>query len=302
MIPKRFIQTAAIFLAICLSFPSLTSCNSFTDTEYAIVSENHISKEGFVYDKYENSTVRITGIEDMPLLLTIPEEIDGMKVVEIGESAFEGNQMLLYLKLPSTDIKLGKRFCSGCSSLVAADLSNSVKSLPLGAFEECRNLSMVAGAEAITEIGSQAFASCTSLSDLTVSDSLVSIGDEAFRGCTSLTSMTLPDTLTFIGESAFWGCENLAKITVGGSPAIPKYAFLDCIALSQVILGDNVESIDEEAFRNCRALYSITFGKNLSSIASYAFHACDSLTEVVFKGDKNKVNISEGNESLGMGN
>lgn len=299
---KHFIKTAAMFLAICLYIPSLSSCNSFSDTEYAIVSENHVSKEGFIYDKYENSTVRITGIEDMPLLLTIPEEIDGMKVVEIGESAFEGNEMLLYLELPSTDIKLGKRFCSGCTSLVSVNLSNSVKTLPVGAFEECRNLSMISGTSALTEISSQAFASCTSLSDLKISDSLVSIGDEAFRGCTSLSAMTLPDTLTFIGEAAFWGCENLVKVTVGGSLSIPKYAFLDCTALSQVILGDNVSSIDEEAFRNCRNLHSITFGKNLNSIANYAFHACDSLTEIVFKCDKSKINISEGNESLDSAN
>lgn len=293
------IRAAALCLILCTILPALISCNSFSDTEYAIVSEGNISSDGFIYDKYENSTVKITGIESMPVLLTIPAEIDGMPVVEIGDSAFAGDQTLLYLEFPSADIKLGNRFCSGCTSLASVDLADSITSIPPGAFEECKDLSMVDGTSAITEIGSQAFASCTALAYFKISDKLTSLGDEAFRGCTSLASLNLPETLTFIGESAFWGCENLVKVSVKGSAEIPKYAFLDCISLTEITLGENIESIGEEAFRNCRALYTVRFGKNLKSINSYAFHACDSLTETVFDGNKDKISIAEGNEALG---
>ncbi len=296
------IRAAAVCLSLCTALPALASCNSFSDTEYAIVSESNVSSDGFIYDKYENSTVKITGIENMPALLTIPSEIDGMPVVEIGDSAFENNDMLLYLKLPSSPIKLGKRFCSGCISLVSVDLAGSVSSLPLGAFEECRNLAMIEGMSAVTEIGDQAFAGCSALAHIKISDSLTSLGNEAFRGCTSLSSVTLPETLTFLGESIFWGCENLVRAEVNGSAEIPKYAFLNCTALTEVIIGDSVESIDEEAFRSCRALYTVRFGKKVNNIADYAFHACDSLTEITFSGSKDEITVGDGNESLGLGN
>lgn len=299
---QRFlIRAAALCLSLCTALPALASCNSFSDTEYAVVSENNISSEGFIYDTYENSTVKITGIENMPLLLTIPSEIDGMTVVEIGDSAFENDEKLLYLELPSTPIKLGKRFCSGCTSLVSVNLAGSVSSLPLGAFEECRNLAMIEGMSAVTEIGDQVFAGCTALAYIKIPGSLTSLGNETFRGCTSLSSITLPETLSSIGESIFWGCENLVKVTWGAS-SIPKYTFLNCTALTEISIGDNVEAIGEEAFRGCRALYTVSFGKELSTIGAYAFHACDSLSEITFSGDKDKLTVGEGNESLGLGN
>ena len=139
------IRIAALCIMLLTIFPMLTGCNSFSETEYAIVSEGNMSADGFIYDKYENSTVRITGMDSVPLLLTIPAEIDGMPVVEIADSAFEGNDNLLYVKFPKGKIKLGERVFSGCISLVTADLSDSVTSLPLGTFEECRNLTVIEG-------------------------------------------------------------------------------------------------------------------------------------------------------------
>ncbi|MBO5701252.1 MAG: leucine-rich repeat domain-containing protein [Clostridia bacterium] len=300
---QRFSTLIAAFCLLLLTvIPMLAGCNSFQNTEYAIVSEGIVSADGFIYDKYENSTVKITGMENVPLLLTIPAEIDGMPVVEIADSAFEGNELLLYLKLPAGNIKLGKRVFSGCLSLVTADLSNSVTSIPLGAFEECRNLTVIEGISAVTEIGDQAFAGCPALTYIKLPESLTTIGAEAFRGCTSLSDIILPESLTFVGESVFWGCNSLSKVTFGGSAEIPKYAFLDCASLTEVIIGDSVESIDEEAFRGCRTLYSVKIGKNVFIIHAYAFHACDSLTEINFAGDADNISIAEGNESLGLSN
>ncbi len=297
---SKTIRAAALIMLFCMVLPALASCNSFSNTEYAVVSEGIISADGFIYDKYENSTVRITGVENTPILLNIPAEIDGMPVVELAESAFENDTTLLYLELPKdASIKLGKRVFSGCTSLVSVNLAGSVTSLPLGAFEECKNLSMIEGLSSITEIGDQAFASCTSLAYIMIPEGLQSLGSEAFRGCTSLSSVTLPESLTSLGESVFWGCESLAAAEVNGSADIPKYAFLNCTALADILIGDKVTSIGEEAFRGCRALYSIKIGKAISNIDSYAFHACDSLTEIRFGGKRGNITIGDGNEALG---
>ncbi|MBQ7354797.1 MAG: hypothetical protein IJW62_04675, partial [Clostridia bacterium] len=110
---SSILRRTASLLLICLALTALSSCTGFSETEYAIVSENNISSEGFIYDKYENSTIKITGIENTPAVLVIPEAIDGMQVVEIGDSAFEGNDVLIYLELPKSNIKLGRGFCSG---------------------------------------------------------------------------------------------------------------------------------------------------------------------------------------------
>ena len=102
---KNALFKQALLLLIAVFLPcAAISCNSFGSTEYAVISENNVSSEGFVYDKYENSTVRITGIEQAPRILVIPEAIDGMTVVEIGERAFADNELIYYVELPTTEI------------------------------------------------------------------------------------------------------------------------------------------------------------------------------------------------------
>jgi hypothetical protein len=290
----------SFFAILCLSFTALalllTSCNSFSETEYAIVEEGLIF-DIYTYDKYENSTVRITGIDGMPKHLIIPEKINGMTVVEIADGAFADNDILLYLELPKGSIKLGKEFCSGSLALTGINLSGSVSVIPENAFEGCLNLARIDGTEGITTIESQAFAGCSALPSLAIPETLTFIGDEAFRGCTALSSIRIPSSVTFIGESAFWGCDGLAAAEMLCSAEIPEFCFLGCTSLTSVKIGNNVTAINNEAFRNCRALYSIEIGKNCKTIGDYAFHACDQLTEIVF-ADKANVSINEGNEAL----
>ncbi len=289
---------------LCLSLITLpfafASCNSFSETEYAIIAEG-LTSDNFIYDQYENSTVRITGVENTPAQLVIPEEINGMEVVEIAEDAFAYNEKLLYLEFPKGSIKLGKGFCAGSQALICVNFSDSVTAIPEIAFEGCINLTLIEGTAGFTAIGSQAFAGCSSLASIGFPETLASIGDEAFRGCTALASIKLPSSVTSVGGSAFWGCSGLAEVDFACNADIPEYCFLDCNSLTSVKIGDSVTAIKEEAFRNCRSLYSIEIGKNCKNIGDYAFHACDSLTEIRF-ADKNGISIGEGNESLGNGN
>ena len=293
-------KTLSFFAILCLSLIALTvtlaSCNSFAETEYAIVGEG-LTFDIYTYDQYENSTVRITAVESIPAHLTIPERLNGMTVVEIAEGAFADNDTLLYLKLPTGAIKLGSGFCSGSIALTAIDLAGSVSAIPENAFEDCSNLARVDGISQVTSIGSQAFAGCSSLALLDLPEVLTDIGPEAFRGCTSLARINIPASVASIGESAFWGCDGLVEAVMLCSAEIPEYCFLGCASLTSVKIGDNVKAISGEAFRNCRALYSLEIGKNCKAIGDYAFHACDELTEIVI-ADRSAISIGEGNESL----
>lgn len=292
---RLFCLALACLVPIILIF-ILASCNSFSETEYAVVGEG-LTFDIYTYDQYENSTVRITGVDSMPGHLIIPEKINGMTVVEIAEGAFADNDTLLYLELPKGNIKLGRGFCSGSIALTAINLSGSVSVIPENAFENCTNLARIDGIDRITVIASQAFADCLSLPSLALPETLTSIGAEAFRGCTALSRIRIPSGVTSVGESAFWGCSGLAEADLQCSADIPEFCFLGCDSLTSVKIGDGVTSVKDEAFRNCRALYSLTVGKGCKSIGDYAFHACDQLAEVVF-ADKSTVSIGEGNESL----
>ncbi len=289
-------QKILFFVLLCTSLLLAVSCGSFSETEYALVSEGNISADGFIYDKYENSTVRITGTEGKPAILIIPSEIDGMAVVGITDSAFAENEILLYAEFPETKLTLGKGIFEGCTGLATVKFSSLIEVIPSNMFNGCRNLVSLDQTDSITEIGNQSFADCAFLTSFSY-PKLTSLGDEAFRGCTSITSIVLPKTLTFMGKSAFWGCSSLVSAVLDCTADISEYSFIGCNMLTDVSIS-SAARIGDEGFRGCTSLHSITIGENLKHIGDSAFYGCDELTEIKFEGNMNDIEILDGNEAL----
>ena len=153
----------------------------------------------------------------------------------------------------------------------------------------------------VTSIGVYAFEDCRSLTSINIPESVTSIGDLAFRGCSSLTSITIPEGVTSIGEGAFAGCSSLTAIVVaegnkvydsrGGCNAIIETSTNTLLqGCSSTIIPESVTSIGNSAFFNCSSLTSITIPKSVTSIGNDAFYGCTSLTAI---------NIPEGVTSIG---
>lgn len=140
--------------------------------------------EGLEY-KIRNDDVVITGYSGTAKSIIIPGEIDGKKVIAIGNSAF-----------------------SGCGSLTSIDIPDSVTSIGHSAFFGCGSLTSIELPYGVTSIASYAFYNCESLTSIEIPDSVTSIGVYAFSGCSSLTSIEIPGRVTIIHYSTFWGCDN----------------------------------------------------------------------------------------------
>lgn len=111
------------------------------------------------------------------------------------------------------------------------------------------------------------------------------IGDYAFRSCEELTSIVMPITITAIGKKN-------------------GQSFINCTALINLVIPDNVATIGASAFNNCTELRSVTIGKSVTSLKgkkgprSYpVFSGCDSITTLTW----NAVNCSD-NGSIVMTN
>ena len=96
--------------------------------------------------------------------LMISSDIEGTKVVGIGNSAFSRCSSLTSVVIPEGVTSIGDRAFSGCSSLTSVVIPGSV-----------------------TSIDEYAFAACTSLTSVVIPEGVTSIGENAFRGCSSLT-------------------------------------------------------------------------------------------------------------------
>ena len=164
--------------------------------------------------------------------------------------------------------------------------------MPGRAFEGCENLTTIKLPKN-TKIGGYAFDGCTNLTgEISVGD----VGDLSFNG-TAITKVTANNVglgafqnckqlqevvVGSVGDSAFDRCKSLTKVTVNGS-AIEAMAFSGCSALTEVILGENVQYINEYAFSNCTSLTSIIIPESVTRLGDYSFEGCTALTSVTIE-------------------
>ena len=132
----------------------------------------------------------------------------------------------------------------------------------------------------VTTIGVRAFSNCRSLTSIEIPNSVTEIGDEVFRGCTSLQSITIPNSVKSIENRAFESCSSLKSVTIGNSvTSIGNSAFYWCSALTSVEIPNSVKMIREDAFGKCSRITSLTIGNSVEEIGNRAF-CCEGLQEV----------------------
>lgn len=248
--------------------------------------------------------------------LTIPSEIGGLPVLEVGEWAFSDCLSLTRITIPGSINIINDAAFYGCTSLVNIIIPGSVTSIGNGVFYGCSSLSDIVIPNSIISIGSAMFFDCTSLLSVTIPESVISIGDYVFLGCSSLTAInvnssnsnyssidgvffnkdatkliqypcnksgkyTIPNSVKFIGDDAFNSSVRLTEITIGsGVIEIGGSAFYNCTKLKEVVIPDSVTSIGGSAFDSCTSLQSITIGNGVTRITDSAFWGCTSLINV----------------------
>ena len=221
----------------------------------------------FVVNELGDGTVEITGYAGNSATCVIPDEIDGKKVTEIGDSAFKGCTELTSITIPDGVIGIGNNAFSGCTSLETVTIPASV-----------------------TYVGNSAFYGCTSLKSVTVPESVTYIGGYAFAECYSLKYADIPANVTGIGASPFYNCRSLENINT--DEANKWYTTVDGVLYdkdktelinypagkkdSSYVIPEGIRTIREKAFYGCLNLCELTIPDSVTEIESGAFE-CSSL-------------------------
>lgn len=183
----------------------------------------------FIYSSNPgNASVTITGYTGPGGEVTIPAEIEGLPVTEIGFLAFQFNLTITRVSIPEPVAVIGSSAFEGCFNLVAVDLPASITTVGRSAFAFCTSLTVIRIPEGVAHLSENVFLGCTSLVKVWLPSGLLTIGAGAFEQCISLPSLSLPRHLVSIEADAFADTLLLDVIRfLGDSPQVGLNAFAD---------------------------------------------------------------------------
>ncbi len=231
----------------------------------------------FYYTVNDNSEVIITGLRvaSSNNVISIPAQIGGRPVVEIGYGAFNGE------------------------SAVGVVIPSSVESIASYAFTSITNLTNVtfSGTASLSSIGTGAFAGCSSLSKfggtankLIFPSSMTTVSDFAFAN-TGFNVVTINSNMSSIGTGAFAFTENLTAFEINGTN--PNFEVVYGVLYSNQALlqypsaktgnvynstgvNPSIKIFADYAFAGNKNIVGISF-PNVEIIGDYAFLGCEKL-------------------------
>jgi hypothetical protein len=212
----------------------------------------------------------------------------GNNVTVIDDYAFEDCYCLSNLVIgdssccPNGGCYIGYYAFQGCPMLNAW-LGNNVTAIDYEAFYQCEKLLNLWIGTNVSGIGQYAFYYCYNLTNAYIGGG--NLAEDVFDDCYVLTNLVFGPNVKSIGYDAFDSCGMNNLVIPDNVSSIQEYAFEDCPYLTNVTIGNGVTGIPYGAFEYCYALRTVTFGANVGGIQEYAFYDCTNLTTLYFHGN-----------------
>lgn len=235
-------------------------------------------------------------------MLTIPDAIDGYRVVEIGAEAFKECVGLEDVTIPQTVTKIGEKAFIGCKKLAHITIPEGITEIKAYTFSGC-GLTSLEFPESLVEIGDYAFQNLK-MQELTIPEHIKVFGKGIFAN-SALRDVVLPDNLSNIPDNTFENNYYLHNVKLPQSlVTIGDAAFAQCYELYSMELPEGVTSIGNSAFSGCGEFYSysglysanhftsITLPSTLRYIGASAFFRCEALTSIAIPDKVEKISSS----------
>ena len=236
------------------------------------LDENGTPKPVFTYSLDDDGNATITGYTGNVSALVIPDEIDGHKVVKLGNGVFKKHQ-----------------------EIVSAQIPDSITSISASAFRDCSNLENVNLPKNLISIGNRAFFNCVSIRNIYIPKTLVEVDTYGwnwwypFEGCSNLEKVEFEEGITQIPTGIF-GDTGLKEVEIPDTvTSIGERSFADCANLEKVTLSKNLKSIGNRAFVRCTKIEKINLPKSLTEVDTYGwnwwypFDGCSNLKTIEFE-------------------
>ncbi len=247
---KNLIKTLSVMLLLLAMCFTLVAC----DGEGAETSKSGLTLKKFKGDDFY-TVVDYVAQEGDAVLNLGDYNADGVVIGRIKAGAFDGNQSIQELIIPSTVTEMDNGALKGMKSLTKLTIPfvgankladayyNQTPASPDKAVDGERNFAYIFGSE---EFEGGAVVACN-------------------YGATSDVSYYIPATLRQV------------TVKADGEYQIPMYAFNGLTQITKIVLEGNVTAIGEYAFEGFATLKSINIPASVKNIYSNAFNGCNKL-------------------------
>ena len=135
MAMKKLVKTAlCLLLCALLSLPALAEVAAASNP---LTNGAYVTSGDYTYTLLEDGGARIIDYTGDAEALTVPAELDGHLVRQIGDRAFTACFSLTSVTLPEGLTSIGDDAFVGCASLTSIALPDSLTSIGEGAFDGC---------------------------------------------------------------------------------------------------------------------------------------------------------------------
>lgn len=160
-------------------------------------------------------------------------------------------------------------------------LPSSLKTIPDGAFYNCKYLESIDIPDGVYEIGVKAFAGCGSLANVKLPHGIHELRMGTFKRCHWIREITLPENITLIGVEAFSGCLRLEKVNFPKNlKTIESSAFRMCFGFTELTIPDTVSFLGNRCFMECKRLKKVNLPDKIKRLCAKTFESCQALQKI----------------------
>ena len=237
-----------------------------------------------------------TGITNV----SIPES-----VTIIDTHAFYGCSGLKNVEMPKNLLTIGSASFYDCTDLLSINIPKSVVNIGYEAFFNCPKLENItvetgntvyhSNGNCLIKTGSKSLILGCKNSVIPTDGSVIMLGTSAFAGCEELRNVSIPKSIKNISGGVFAGCFGLESVYItdlaawcdisfGNATSNPLYyahnLYLNGELVTDLVLSDDVTSINSYAFYGWYDLKNITIGRGVKNIGSSAFIRCENIESI----------------------
>ncbi|MCR5105827.1 MAG: leucine-rich repeat domain-containing protein, partial [Eubacterium sp.] len=291
---------------------------------FAILSFQRVKADDVEEYVFENISggVKITKYNGIKESVTIPSNLFGKKIIEIGDNAFKDNTLIKNLTIPDNIRTIGSGAFAGCTGIesitIPVDVEyNTVRSEEIGkipSFQGCSSVKKITYTKGETGImpdrvdgnndnsGKYFKLDClefqnienNTLKEVIFEEGVTHIGDHAFDisvvfPSEHITSVILPATVTSIGSYTFYGQHDMTISSLENVTEFGSFAFYDCASITELKLNKELTEIPAYTFGRCCGIKTedgpLIIPESVKVMGSGAFCECDNITEITIPVD-----------------